>query len=1335
MSGNIVEKSSAVFFAAVMVISMVAIGGFAGTAAAANNDGLSSVNSVTAPDIEPEQNDVAVTYDVQYTHETNGDEEDISVDLSQTVDGAASIDSVSNLRLTSGDTGEVTVGSLTSSGSPTDTVTFTSTDDAGAANDQVTVSFDVTYDTTGQATEGSGTNTITASDQSATHQTATDTSGFVDSQITFNSAQTNNADSSGQVDEIQLTFSEEVDDTATGLDTSLITSIGTGSVDSVSTGASANDEQLVVGVSGVGGTGSNPTITVDQSAIVDKSGTTGVGTRQQTAIDALAPFITSARQSAASEITVTFSEEVEDGGDGGLDASDLTFVDNNGQRATSITGATFSADSTSGTFSTDSDIASDDINTDQIEVNTGDVDPVESGSNTGTPDQAALQSTTLLQNPSGFDLQGDSNNEISTDIGGSATQNLRAGSAAQELDLIRVRDVSGGGSPLSARTIFEMPDGVTINESATDLLVTTTSGNLDITITGSQIVDENTLRINHSGSSVNGEILRVSGVSVDVASDVPASQGGVASDINVDFATGNLDTALVTAEKPQIQTGATQDISAGGNDQDATSLSPIVVQTGTNVDGQIANQTDIVINANASNGVTFNTDTDPTTLTTVTTGNAEVDISSATLTEDALTIPVTAHFDAGDSVSIDATAGDTLDVDATGNAEDAKLSATVVANGTTGDVTTQSSSNNPDINIQKPEIDIGNGDANDPAGQAVIGASATDTNDNFVNIVGGAADRIDVNFQTNNPLRSGSDIVIQTNRSDVTFVTGASTGTTVANNDDQTFDAEVTTGVPSVTNINININQNEIVVTLNNPQNIGNNDVLSLNELPVSVASSVPDETSVAVGIVVETSPSSGTTVTTTSNNTDPENDFLELERPDVLLNNDNNATVDIDADGESQFVDPDIAANNAGAETDNALVIDAEDVNDQIDTDTTVSVELEDNTGVTFDQSVTATNDGTTGLSNGDDGTTSIDAEFATVSNVQYSQGQLSFDVDAVSQTGAGEITIDQLFLNVTSGASNADVTVTTTTVSGNDVTTNANTIVESNEVNPSNVFADANVGEDPADADVGPNRDGSNGGDFGGIGTGEAVDDSTTDDNPTVDETITGSVFIQDGAAGNAFGGASVNLELAQQPDGSEGASFNTTALTTNSNGLANYEFTIGDTDGTYVINASTDSGSTNITYEAVPGQAADVTVTPIENAIAGDGTEIGQAAFFVNATDANGNSIQATPTVSLTADNVGTTEVAEFSDASPAGSRASVNAAGETGDLSDGDAQFDIDADGSSVVEVNTDTVQNVTLTVTLNQNSDSGTVRFFENVGQVDLTLSHCRYILVLYLNAI
>ena len=137
----------------------------------------------------------------------------------------------------------------------------------------------------------------------------TETDGAGPALTTAATADTND---DGDIDEIALTMSEDVDDGASTLDTTAFT-VSTGSVTGVSSGT-ADDDALTLTVSGITGTNATPTVTQTASKITDTAGNT-IGTdRTVTTTDGAAPRVES--------ITVRDRDE-----DGDVDAADVTFTE------------------------------------------------------------------------------------------------------------------------------------------------------------------------------------------------------------------------------------------------------------------------------------------------------------------------------------------------------------------------------------------------------------------------------------------------------------------------------------------------------------------------------------------------------------------------------------------------------------------------------------------------------------------------------------------------------------------------------------------------------------------------------------------------------------------------------------------------------------------------------------------------------------------------------------------------------------------------------------------------------------------------------------------------
>ena len=297
-----------------------------------------------------------------------------------------------------------------------------------------------------------------------------------------------------------------------------------------------------------------------------------------------------------------------------------------------------------------------------------------------------------------------SNGDVTVDIAGGSTD-LRAGSSAQSLGLIEINPTSAG--ELGSRTIVDLPDGVTVNETATDEILVDSTGGSGLSAFEVSIQNNGqTIRVDHDGSAEANEILRIAELKVDVAADANAAVDGGSNNVDVDFFTGDgtSQSSVINIYKAGVDTEAQTTIAAGASGTDFGGN--ITVSTHT-VNDQIANQSNIVIKANESQGITFNTDVDPTQLSTDL--SDKVDMSSATLTSTELTIPVTGAFSAGDTLQIDADNDDedttALKLDATTDASDARLTAEVTANESTGTIAADVSSNE-DILVNKPAIEF-----------------------------------------------------------------------------------------------------------------------------------------------------------------------------------------------------------------------------------------------------------------------------------------------------------------------------------------------------------------------------------------------------------------------------------------------------------------------------------------------------------------------------------------------------------------------------------------------------------------------------------------------------
>ena len=129
------------------------------------------------------------------------------------------------------------------------------------------------------------------------YQNGTSGSGSVPSggPPTMSNAQTADTDGDGAIDRITVTMNESIDDSASTLSTSAF-SLSSGSVDAVGTGSTADDDTLVLTVSGLDGTDPVPDVTMETGSagvsIEDADGNTQASDQTITATDGAAPALT-----------------------------------------------------------------------------------------------------------------------------------------------------------------------------------------------------------------------------------------------------------------------------------------------------------------------------------------------------------------------------------------------------------------------------------------------------------------------------------------------------------------------------------------------------------------------------------------------------------------------------------------------------------------------------------------------------------------------------------------------------------------------------------------------------------------------------------------------------------------------------------------------------------------------------------------------------------------------------------------------------------------------------------------------------------------------------------
>nr|ABQ76136.1 probable cell surface adhesin [uncultured haloarchaeon] len=1257
MSSNRREKISSVFFSAVMVISMMAIGGvaFTGSAAAAT-----SISTPAASDLAS-----GGTHTVSWSASASDNVQGIELDYDSS-DGNFGSDG----------------GSLSGIGTGNVDVTIDTVNSGNPISLDVSVSGDkLQIDLTSQQTIPSG----------GSEKVTVDVTG-----ITVPDGSSNDYD---------------VD-------------IGVGESDNTYSGATSTDNSYTVFQSSSGG---NPTIN-------------SVVRNQQT-------------------LQVTFSEGVTDGSDNALDKNDIAYVDNSGSGNQIAGGASASLTHTAGdataTISVDGTLTSSNVGTDAITVASGksieDVDNnAVSSSSEATIAPQSLNGGTVSAAGAEFE------------VGGDGTAEIVAGSANESIGEIKLRDIStDGSSAFAGTTNLKFPKGVTINESASSLSPSSVVTTGDLAIDSVTVSDDGrTLTLDHTSgpTSDEGEAIRIGSGSIVLnvnPNQLSDSAHNTQFDVTLDTFSGEGKMSNFLQIK-SIQASTSKDnIDAGGENLQASTPSNLDVtttadeldqDTESNARSLIGNQTEVVYSLESGTGVTFDVDNiDSTTVIDEididSDSASEIDRGDISVSSKEITVPITDDVATGTSGANDLKLlGSNLRFDATGDAQATDLNMTVEApSPSSGSYVVDSDSttpatfddylsiNNPDVETNDDAVTEGNNKLL-PVGQdkfRVSESSGSNVNDGDVAVQVESTSAGQIGAATNLTLRlNSSNVTFDTSQSVNTFVDTDGVEDAGDNNggiNDQELD--VATDTAGGTGLNVEdatINQDRIEVSFTNgdaDDASDNNEVVEFGDLFVNVSTSAPADEDVEFEAVTK-SGSAQPAVTSRSTDTGS-NQVVTLKRPGFELNGNNNqdldtggssnVTVDVDANGftEKQVVD--------GSSTD-ALVIGSTAIG-QIADDTNVTISLEQGTGVTFDTTAAGSNARST-----DNG--KMDAEVETsesfaVKNIVANDNELVLELEDdtggsngpdtnLGESGQGEIIIDDLVLNATGSASDTSLSVTTNATYS--VDSDTNTITADNEVTTEldKVIEVNNVGADKLRVDP-DNSDGTGIGSF-------TFDADQQVDKPTVDETITSNVQVRDGSDRN-FGGADVSLEIVETPDGSSGSALNTTIVTTAEDGQAGFNFTAGDTTGDYVVNASIDgvSGGVNVTYTAQPGSIDGVTVTPIEDAIAGDSNEQGTASLFVNATDSNGNPVSQSATVTVTADNVGASGVEAFDDKANDGT-------GDTSTDTLDDGQFSLDSDGSSVIEVSSAQVEDVTITAEVSGNSDTGTVTFFDEVGGIDLTLS-------------
>ena len=306
---------------------------------------------------------------------------------------------------------------------------------------------------------------------------------------------------------------------------------------------------------------------------------------------------------------------------------------------------------------------------------------------------------------------------------------------------------------------------------------------------------------------------------------------------------------------------------------------------------------------------------------------------------------------------------------------------------------------------------------------------------------------------------------------------------------------------------------------------------------------------------------------------------------------------------------------------------------------------------------------------------------------------------VQVTTGTAHGETVVFTPSVNATAGATNTTLSVVTNpgSVSITQALTNQ-IIVTDIELTGVTGNAEFTTGETAST-------------DFGATDTAKAI--ATV----TVGTVTTGAVYVS--PSGVSAGNVGVTLAIVEAPAGATGQALNASSITTGPDDIAYFNFTVGDLVGTYIVNATLPgvAGGVNMTYTATAGSVNGISVTPIENAIAGLSGDAGNATLWVNLTDAYGNPVDSGAATTLTLGGGGYVTVNAYDDLTATGEGTLTDHTTLTGSTLTIDS-----ADGSSVIELTNTVAESVNVTVAYGSYSDMGTVIFYGPIATVTLELN-------------
>jgi len=348
------------------------------------------------------------------------------------------------------------------------------------------------------------------------------------------------------------------------------------------------------------------------------------------------------------------------------------------------------------------------------------------------------------------------------------------------------------------------------------------------------------------------------------------------------------------------------------------------------------------------------------------------------------------------------------------------------------------------------------------------------------------------------------------------------------------------------------------------------------------------------------------------------------------------------------------------------------------------------------------------------------------TVSVTNATALTVSLDASPAS-SNSDVLDIDGVKLNVSSSTEDS-IQATAHIKRTGAVVTSANWI-NTSDVTPANqVEADAQSGDG-----------------FSNFGTQatEATDTSVSDGDEKlqVTSTQTGVIEVRNTTAGKTMGGETVNLEVTGTPSGVSASdlSFNVSdmSLTTDQNGVAAFNVTLGSKTGYYNVTATLATNSsynTTLKWKAGAGEATKLNTTLVENSLTksagvdvdptAQSSEDKVAVYKVRLEDAQGNLVQDTDVDAEIAISGGTFEAAHPEQASSG--EASESAL--TDSDNDGLLNYARGSDsnnGDFYIYVSSESAQDITATVNPESSitADDATATVYSKVSSVNVALEN------------